>query len=32
VASKTVVSFFNLSTEMPKVVIIAKIEKILNEA
>jgi hypothetical protein len=31
-ASKTVVSFFKLSTEMAKGVIIAEFEKILNEA
>ncbi len=32
VASKTVVSFFKLSMETPKAVIIAEIEMILNEA
>jgi hypothetical protein len=32
IASKTAISFFKLSMEMPKVVIIAEIEKILNEA
>jgi hypothetical protein len=32
VVSKTVISFFKLSMEMPKAVIIAKMKKILNEA